>query len=242
MPKSNKNSVSYLSIAFASNRDWSAQTLTNDGEDDLTGGDKLTLLKLARATLESFVRSGRTVDISRLNANQDFEINDRLKRPQGAFVTLFRHLPQKGGSTAYGARDGKELRGCIGYIMPVKPLYLAVMDNAMSACSKDFRFEPVKEDELKAIEIEISVLTAPKKVASSNDIRVGLDGVLLYCQGKQSVFLPHVATEFGWDLDETLSQLAGKAGLPRLAWKGPTARFEVFQAISIEEKVLNPQP
>jgi AmmeMemoRadiSam system protein A len=232
----NENSVSYLSIVFASDKNWSAQALSKDKQEDLSEADKLTLLKLARATLDTFVRGGKTPDISQIIRDLNLDLDDRLKKPQGVFVTLFRHLPEKGDGTAHGARDGKELRGCIGYIMPVKPLCQAVVDNAMSACSKDFRFEPVKADELADIEIEISVLTAPKKVASCNDIRVGVDGVLLYCQGKQSVFLPHVATEFGWDLDETLSQLASKAGLSRLAWKGPTARFEVFQAISIEEK------
>jgi AmmeMemoRadiSam system protein B/AmmeMemoRadiSam system protein A len=234
-----QNSVSYLAIAFAGDKNWSTQTAIGDNHEDLSAADKSTLLKLARQTLEYFVRTGRVPDINDLNAKTNAELDERLKRPQGVFVTLFKHLPQslrdKNATTSH-SRDGKELRGCIGYIMPVKPLYQAVMDNAMSACAKDFRFDPVKDDELDQIEIEISVLTTPKKVASYNDIRIGVDGVLLFCQGKQSVFLPHVATEFGWDLDETLSQLAAKAGLPRLAWKGPTARFEVFQAISMEEQ------
>jgi AmmeMemoRadiSam system protein A len=185
------------------------------------------------------VHTGKAPDLKASTDGFGVTIDDRLKKPQGVFVTLFKHLPESQSdshaTTGHG-REGKELRGCIGYIMPVKPLYQAVMDNAMSACSKDFRFEPVSENELDQIEIEVSVLTTPKKVASYNDIRIGIDGVLLYCQGKQSVFLPHVATEFGWDLDETLSQLAAKAGLPRQAWKGPSARFEVFQAISMEEK------
>ncbi|MBS1997118.1 MAG: AmmeMemoRadiSam system protein B [Cyanobacteria bacterium SZAS LIN-2] len=211
-----RNSVSYLSIAFASKKGWTV-------DEGLTDEEKQTLLKIARASLDSFVRSGRAADFSRPESG--IRIDDRLKRPQGVFVTLFRHRPgQK-----------KELRGCIGYIMPVKPLFQAVVDNAQSACSRDHRFEPVRPDELAEIEIEISVLTTPKEISSYKDIRLGQDGILFFCQGKQSVFLPHVATEFGWTLEETLSQLAAKAGAPRMAWKGPTARFEVFQAISIEE-------
>jgi AmmeMemoRadiSam system protein B/AmmeMemoRadiSam system protein A len=230
-----QNSVSYLAIAFAGSAPWGDTQRRSAEQEDLTETEKTTLLKLARTTLETFVRSGKAPRPDQLGV----DIDERLKKPQGVFVTLFQHKPnsdEDGHATTGHGREGKELRGCIGYIMPVKPLYQAVMDNAMSAASKDLRFEPVSEGELDLIEIEISVLTSPKKVASYGDIRVGTDGVLLYCQGRQSVFLPHVATEFGWDVDETLCQLAVKAGLPRLAWKGPSARFEVFQAISMEEK------
>jgi len=239
-----RNSVSYLSIAFGSTRGWGAAESTKEntnagvGEEDLTAEEKETLLKIARASLESFVKTGQAPQLNRPPLN--LKIDERLKRSQGVFVTLFRHLSEaerlSQNASGHGARDGKELRGCIGYILPVKPLYQAVVDNAQAACSRDHRFEPVTAAELPDIEIEVSVLTTPREVASYKDIRVGLDGILLFCQGKQSVFLPHVATEFGWTLDETLNQLAAKAGLPRQAWKGPNARFEVFQAISIEEK------
>ncbi len=234
-----KNSVSYLAIAFASDKNWGERGADANVLDDLSEAEKSTLLKLARGTLEYFVRTGKAPDMNNPAVEMGVTLDHRLKKPQGVFVTMFKHMPKSVSekcATISNARDGKELRGCIGYIMPVKPLYQAVMDNAMSACSRDYRFEPVSENELDLIEIEISVLTAPKKVASYNDIRLGIDGVLFYCQGKQSVFLPHVATEFGWDLDETLSQLAAKAGLARQAWKGPTARFEVFQAIAMEDK------
>lgn len=234
-----QNSVSYLAIAFAGNTNWGAGHTDQGDQESLSEAEKSSLLKLARNTLETFVRTGKAPEINAPDPGPGVTIDDRLKKPQGVFVTLFKRLPEgheSGHATAGHGREGKELRGCIGYIMPVKPLYLAVMDNAMSAASKDFRFEPVSENELDLIEIEVSVLTTPKKVQSFHDIRIGTDGVLLYCQGKQSVFLPHVATEFGWDLDETLCQLAVKAGLPRLAWKSPAARFEVFQAISMEEK------
>jgi AmmeMemoRadiSam system protein A len=234
-----KNSVSYLAIAFAGEKCWSPDDLSSEPQDQLTQEDKETLLQLARKTLITYVRNRKSLDINALTAEFKPRLNERLKKPQGAFVTLFKHRPEGTGertSDSGHGREGKDLRGCIGYIMPVKPLYLAVIDNAVSACSKDYRFGPVYEGELDLLEIEISVLTTPKKVASANDIRIGTDGVLLYCQGRQSVFLPHVATEFGWDLDETLSQLAVKAGLPSQAWRGSGTRFEVFQAISMEEK------
>ena len=56
---------------------------------------------------------------------------------------------------------------------------------------------------------------------------------------RQSVFLPHVATEFGWSLTETIEQLALKAGLDKDAWSRPEATFEVFESISFEENEFN---
>jgi MEMO1 family protein len=226
-----ENSVSYLSIAFASPQNWSEAASANQSTP-LSEADKRTLVALARATLAKCVMKGdgETPAFKDL----DVPVSERLKQEQGVFVTLFK--PGQAPGTTSGARQGKELRGCIGYIMPVKPLYQAVVDNATAAATRDHRFAPLRPDELDDLEIEISVLTNPYPVSGPSEIRVGTDGVLLFCQGRQSVFLPHVATEFGWDLDETLGQLAVKAGLPKQAWKGSDAHFEVFQAESIDSK------
>ena len=132
-------------------------------------------------------------------------------------------------------RSHKELRGCIGYIWPVKHLFQAVLDNTIGACSRDYRFVPVTANELKDIQIDINVLTAPQRVSSYKDIVVGKDGVVMYKDGKQAVFLPSVATEFGWDLNELLTQLSLKAGCGADGWK-QSARFDVFQSTSFEEK------
>lgn len=109
------------------------------------------------------------------------------------------------------------------------------MENTISAASMDPRFEPVSKEELEKLEIEITVLSPPRPVASYKDIRIGTDGILLKASGRQSVFLPHVATEYGWTIEETLRQLSQKAGLAPDAWQ-KNARFEVFQGQSIEEK------
>ncbi|MBU6452158.1 MAG: AmmeMemoRadiSam system protein B [Cyanobacteria bacterium REEB67] len=237
-----QNSVSYLSIAFASPQSWSAVAASAKNSEPLSLSDKRTLLALAKATLAKCVAKGDGE--APAYKSLGVEVSERLRQEQGVFVTLFKKMPAVDDpghdatktSTTGGARQGKELRGCIGYIMPVKPLYQAVIDNATAAATRDHRFTPLQPDELEHLEIEISVLTNPYPVAGPSEIRVGTDGVLLFCQGRQSVFLPHVATEFGWNLDETLSQLAIKAGLPRQAWKSADAQFEVFQAESIDSK------
>ncbi|CAN5589369.1 AmmeMemoRadiSam system protein B [soil metagenome] len=219
-----RNSVSYLALAFSNSSKEGWREVDESGsETDLSETEKENLLKLARLTLESSVRSGR-------RPNEDevqFAISDLTKKKMGAFVTLYKIDPLE--------PNHKELRGCIGYIWPVKPLVQTVMDNTIGSSSRDYRFQPVIQAELADIEIDINVLTAPRRVRNYSDIVVGRDGVVMYKDGKQSVFLPSVATEFGWDLSELLTQLAIKAGLPGDAWK-QGARFDVFQSQSISER------
>lgn len=218
-----RNSVSYLALAFSNSSQTGWQEADESGlEVTFTDADKDNLLKLARLTLERSVRSGQRPGEDEIQ----FAISDFTKKNMGAFVTLYKVDPER--------PTHKELRGCIGYIWPVKPLVQTVMDNTVGSASRDYRFQPIIQAELSDIEIDINVLTAPRRISSHNDIVVGQDGVVMYKAGKQSVFLPSVATEFGWDRSELLTQLSIKAGLPGDAWK-QGARFDVFQSQSISE-------
>ncbi|MBK9144136.1 MAG: AmmeMemoRadiSam system protein B [Candidatus Melainabacteria bacterium] len=222
------NSVSYLALAFTSRScqdGWPERTLPCLDEL-LEEADRQALLRLARLTLASFVEEGEIPDRETAEG-WGIEITDNLERPLGAFVTLFKK----------GSRS-KELRGCIGYIWPIKPLFEAVIDNTVGAASKDHRFDRVKGDELGDIEIEISVLTPPRRIASENEIELGRHGIVLHIGNSQSVFLPHVAPEFGWTLSQTLDQLCLKAGYPAGSWSGSErdrVRFEVFESVMFEE-------
>jgi AmmeMemoRadiSam system protein A len=137
----------------------------------------------------------------------------RLRDPGGAFVTLKR---------------GGRLRGCFGYIFPEKPLYQAVFENGVNAAVNDTRFEPLAADELSDLEVEVSILSAPQRIASHEAFRVGEEGVVLHKDGHRAVFLPEVATQAGWTREETLTYLALKAGLPADAWRNG-ATLEVFR-------------
>ncbi len=177
---------------------------------------KIKLLEIARKTMETYVREGRRIEI---------DVKDEeLKEERGVFVTLHKD---------------ERLRGCIGNIMPVNKLYLAVQDMAISSSTKDPRFSPVKENELDDIEIEISVLTVPRKVKSADDIVMGRDGVIVKKGYRQGVYLPQVATETGWSKEEFLSSLCySKAGLPRDAWKDGITELYTFQAEVFNEKEM----
>jgi len=203
-------SVSYLSIVFSGawRKESSIEPPAPDAE--LTDSDKEQLIDLARKTICYALEHRKIPEIPELG----IEISDTLKQPRAAFVTL-----KKGGS----------LRGCIGDIFPSQPLYKSVFSNAISAAFRDKRFPPLQEDEFDNIAIEISALTRPKSVPSSDNIRIGTDGIVLNKAGRSAVFLPQVAPEQGWDLSETLTQLSTKAGLAADDWKQDAA-FLVFQA------------
>jgi uncharacterized protein (TIGR00296 family) len=90
-------------------------------------------------------------------------------------------------------------------------------------------------NECNDITIEISALTVPAPIDTYKKIRIGTDGVVLKKQGRSAVFLPQVAPEQGWDVNQMLTQLSLKAGLPGDAWK-QDAEFLVFQAEVFGEK------
>lgn len=173
---------------------------------------KHALLRLARTTLERWFATGGTVPLPR-------DLPAVTRRPQGAFVTLF-----KAG----------ELRGCIGHMTPDQPLANTVQAMALAAAFEDPRFAPLEEGELKEVEIEISVLTPLAPVAGPEAIVVGRDGVQIRKDGRTAVFLPQVAPEQGWDRTALLENLCRKAGLPADAWKSG-ARFWTFQSIHFRE-------
>ena len=182
------------------------------GDEVLDADARAFLLRVARESLEHGVRTGRA--FPRGHFTPDAPKATLLK--MGAFVTL--------NDKATGA-----LRGCIGEILPMRPLVEAVAERAVDSALHDPRFMPVEESELGNLRVEVSALTPPKPVASWRDIVLGRDGMTLEKDGCFAVFLPQVAPEQGWDLPTTLSYLAQKAGLSSNAWR-TGATFETFQA------------
>ncbi|MFA5251487.1 MAG: AmmeMemoRadiSam system protein B [Phycisphaerae bacterium] len=204
------NSVSYFSIAFSGKWGHSSAVKPEANVGALSGEDKKQLLALARKSLVYFLHNRKTPDASDLNIT----VSDAMKLQRAAFVTL---------------KENSQLRGCIGDIFPRQPLYKSVISNAINAGVNDRRFRPVTEAECNDIKIEISALTVPAPIASSNEIRIGIDGVVLKKNGYGAVYLPQVAPEQGWDTNQMLTELSLKAGLPPDAWK-EGASFLVFQA------------
>jgi AmmeMemoRadiSam system protein A len=176
----------------------------------LTAEQKQKLLAFARSSIQQHLENGTTP----LFRPDDPAFQEKL----GAFVTLKKH---------------GELRGCIGNMMPDLPLYQTVGKMALSAALHDSRFTRLSLSELKDVKIEISVLT-PYQRATVDKIQIGRDGVLLKRSGRSAVFLPQVAPEQGWTLNETLENLCRKAGLMSDCWK-QGADIYTFQAIIFNE-------
>jgi len=110
---------------------------------------------------------------------------------------------------------------------------------AIESSQHDWRFAPVKAEELKDIEIEISVLTVAREVPGYEDFEVGTHGIIIRKgEDRGAVFLPQVAVEQKWDRAETLSHLCLKAGLAPDAWREQDMKFFVFTAQVFDESLL----
>jgi len=176
---------------------------------------KKEMLSLARNTVEMYVKERKTPSLD--------NVSRELKEKRGAFVTLH--------------KKGK-LRGCIGYTEPYFSLGETIIKTAVSASTKDNRFPPVKEDELKDIDIEISVLSPVRKIENIEEIKVGTHGIVINKGYYSGLLLPQVATNYNWDREEFLTQTCWKAGLPPDGWKDKDCEIYIFSAHVFGEKDL----
>lgn len=175
----------------------------------LSDDQRQRLLQLARKSIEAVLERR----VPQWNAD---EFEGDLRRPAGTFVTL-------------RTKEG-ELRGCIGSIRAMQPLFEAVTSSAVSAAFRDPRFLPVEKHELEALELEISVMGPIEVVGNVEDIVVGRDGLIISRGRFAGLLLPQVATEYGWDRETFLDQTCVKAGLSPGSWKSRETRIERFSA------------
>jgi MEMO1 family protein len=206
--------VGYGAVAFVKA---AAGSRTSEAPFSLTAREKETLLKIARASVETSVREHRAYECST-------DGQQALAQERGAFVTL--------------TKNG-QLRGCIGYVAPFKPLYLAVRDVAAMAALKDTRFRPVTAGELGDLHYEISVLSPLRRVMDVQEIRVGQHGLLIHTSDHEGLLLPQVASEEHWDRSIFLEEVCYKAGLPARAWQDPGADLFRFTALVFGEHTLS---
>jgi len=173
----------------------------------LSEQQKQELLTLARKTVVDYVKNKRMPE-------PDLK-DPRLLANGATFVTINRN---------------HQLRGCIGNIQPVMPLYRSVISNAVAASSRDPRFPAMTPGELANMEVEVTVLSPLEPLDDVKNIKIGTHGLYLIKGQQGGVFLPQVPVEQGWDLPAYLEQLCHKAGLPKDAWKDTEARLFIFSA------------
>ena len=166
------------------------------------------LLTLARGTLEAHFRGEPPPRLASDRA-------ETFGEARGLFVTL---------------RKRGELRGCIGTLAPQGDVTRTVPEYALRAALEDPRFAPLAADELPQCEIEISILTPPESIEGPEEIEIGADGLILESRGRRGLLLPQVATEWGFDAESFLGEVAKKAGLPPEAWRDEGTKLWAFRA------------
>jgi hypothetical protein len=187
----------------------SAAEIKKSAEFQLTSHEKDALMKIARTSVETAVRDRKMY----LVGSTGFP---RLEEARGAFVTLKEH---------------GELRGCIGYITPMKSLAETVRDVAAYAALEDSRFTPVTSQELPLLEYEVSVMSPLRRVLDIKEIKVGKQGLIMKQGEIEGILLPQVPVEEHWDRDTFIEQTCLKAGLPRQAWKDDDTDIFMFTAL-----------
>ena len=182
---------------------------------ELTDEEKATLFAIAKDTLVWCVSKKKGPF-----PIESYTITPKLKTDTATFVTL---------------KIRGELRGCIGSLAPVEPLYLSVHHNAVNAAMHDFRFSPVQNTELPDITVDVSILSPIRDIPNLDTFKLGQHGIILGKGLARAVFLPEVATEQGWTKEETLSYLSQKAGLSADAWR-KGAQFQVFESVVLSQE------
>jgi AmmeMemoRadiSam system protein A len=164
------------------------------------------LLGLARRAVEHYLKTQEKLSVK--------AEDEAFQEKRGAFVTIKVH---------------EELRGCIGYPLPFKPLVETIIDVATAAATEDYRFESLSLDELADAKFEISVLSRPEPIGDAKAVEVGKHGIIISKGFHKGLLLPQVPLEYNWDLETYLRHGCLKAGLDEDEWK-KGVQIEVFTA------------
>jgi len=176
-----------------------------------------TLLRIAHEAILSALERRPSPEVPPLPA--------ALSDPRGVFTTLYLRSDQH--ADVHGDL-GRQLRGCVGYAVPIAPLYRAVAETARTAAFEDSRFLPVTKEEALKLEVSLSVLSRLFPI-HPEAVEVGRHGLVISLGARRGLLLPQVAVEHGWDRETFLEQTCRKAGLPLDAWR-KAATVEAFTA------------
>jgi AmmeMemoRadiSam system protein A len=180
----------------------------------LTESEQQLLLQIARDSVQSYF------------LRQQFPVpnvsSGTLMESHGIFVSIHKR---------------GELRGCIGNVYPLEPLFRSASECAIAAAFGDPRFMPLTLGELSQVEFEISVLSPMSPVRDVSEIEVGRHGLFISKDHSRGLLLPQVATTYGWDRERFLEETCKKAGLRTGEWK-QGAVIHCFSAFVFGEKQL----
>ena len=193
-----------------------AQSHAAEAPFSLTEQDKNELLAMARKSVEYAIENGKAYD-------PPASASEALNQERGAFVTL---------------KEDGQLRGCIGYTSPIKPLYMTVRDTATLAAVRDPRFQAVSASELPKLHYEVSVLSPLRRVTEVDQIKVGQHGLIMKNGDSEGLLLPQVPVEQHWDRHTFIEQTCVKAGMKPDCWKDDDTDIFSFTAVVFGEHKL----
>jgi len=210
--------VGYSAIAFFGEDNMNTESSESN---QYTPEQGETLVRLARMTLEEElgIEPGASLELEEALEDPSFSVH------RGTFVTL---------------KIDRSLRGCIGSLSSREPVKDGVRRNAVNAAFHDPRFPRLTVEELRKVDIEVSVLTEPEPLEFSNPddlvkkLRPGIDGVILQSGGRSATFLPQVWEQLP-SADSFLGNLCMKAGLPVDNWKTEKVEVMIYQVQYFEE-------
>jgi AmmeMemoRadiSam system protein A len=168
--------------------------------------DKAALLGVARGAVLAHLGLAPAPPVATTGA---------LAELRGAFVTL--HV-------------GGGLRGCIGSFQPAGSLAATVARMAVAAATEDPRFRPIRAEEIADLQVSVSALEPPRRLADPRTFEVGRHGLIVKRGWHRGALLPKVAVEQGWDAETFLRHTCLKAGLPPTAWQEPDCEVDTFEA------------
>lgn len=236
----------YLLLQIAKTKQWQGKLLAYQNSGD-TGGGKLkvvgysaiayyeaealklpplsdqelgaVLLKLARLALEAdLIGTG-------LPATDFVDLPEELKERAACFVTL---------------KSKGDLRGCIGSFIDTTPLYLCVIEKISSASKQDYRFLPLRPEEVKEVKIEIDIISEIEAVSAKGrkdfleELMPGQNGVLVRRGEKEATFLPDIWQLFP-EKERFLAELCKRAQLSNLCWSDEKVELFKFRTRSFKE-------
>ena len=184
----------------------------------LAARERSELLALARKSVEYAVKERKAYEPTAMSG-------DSLNQERGVFVTL---------------KVSGQVRGCVGYIFAVEPLYMTVRDTATLAALRDPRFSPVSVFDLPKLVYEISVLSPLRRVTDIRQIKIGRHGLLIKSGSHQGVLLPQVPVDERWDRQRFLEETCAKAGMKPGCWKDENTDIFLFTAVVFGE--TRPEP
>lgn len=212
----------------------------------LNAKEKKECLALARKSIDYFFQHR---DTWAPTEGELKEIPSKLKKEKACFVTLMisgAEAPvgktgSAGKKKSASKRKVLRLRGCIGHLQAIQPLYKDIIENAVSSAFNDMRFSALTEWEFPLVKIEVSVLTDPEPLEYENStdllkkIKEGKDGLIIKKGYFSATFLPSVWEEIK-KKEDFLSHLCAKAGLSPGEWREGKLEVQRYYAIKAKEK------